>query len=110
MKIIEASCYDRDRNNKARMKTLFRIGIGLLTLVEGYLIFALIPPAWLRPLFPYKDLGGTHPALDWEIEQTLQHHPSIAVVYYSFVGLLLLLNTVAISVLWKKVTVTNTKG
>jgi hypothetical protein len=92
------------------MKMVFRIGIGLLTLLEAYLVFALIPPAWLRPFFPYKDRGGTHPALDWEIEQTLKHHPSVASAYYLFVGLLVLLNAVAIGVLWKRLSGSSTKG
>jgi hypothetical protein len=92
------------------MGIFVRISIGLLSLLEGYLVFVLIPPAWLRPLFPYQDLGGTHPALDWEIERTLQQHPAIAAVYYSFVGLLVLLNAAAIGALWKKPPGASTKG
>ena len=92
------------------MKMVFRIVIGLLTLLEVYLVFALIPPAWSRPFFPHKDLGGTHPALDWEIEQTLQHRPALAAVYYSFVGLLAILNVVAICMLCKRLPRANTKG
>ncbi|HET9791450.1 MAG TPA: hypothetical protein VFR08_09135 [Candidatus Angelobacter sp.] len=84
------------------MKKFLRIAIALLTLLEAYFVFVLIPPAWLRSVFPYKDLGGTHPALDWEIEQVLQHHAAITTLYYSFVVLLILLNGVAIGALWKK--------
>ena len=92
------------------MKQFLRIAIAVLGLLEAYFVFVLIPPAWLRSVFPYKDLGGTHPALDWEIEQTLKQHPAIAAVYYSFVGLLVLLNAVAIGVLWKKQSRANTKS
>jgi hypothetical protein len=80
-----------------------------VAVLEGYLVFVLIPPTWLRSFLPYKNLGGTHPSLDWEIEQALKNHPTVAFLYYSFVGMLVLLNTIAIGALFKKVGGSDTK-
>jgi hypothetical protein len=89
------------------MKTFFRTALALLVLLEGYFLFVLIPPVWLRPFFSYKDLGGTHPALDWEIEQAW---PAIAPFYYPVVLFLLALNTLAVVALRKRLRRANAKG
>jgi hypothetical protein len=78
-------------------------GVGRLFGIRAY------SPTWLRSFLPYKNLGGTHPSLDWEIEQALKNHPTVAFLYYSFVGMLVLLNTIAIGALFKKVGGSDTK-